>query len=101
MSKRQKPSTQAHSRAFYLQQLLKELRAIRENKHENASEQCQRHAHGMIAAGLFLEQLTQPEYSNLWDLASNAWACRWFEFHHGLPLYSHQPAVPPVQEAAA
>ncbi len=101
MSKRQKPNTKSQSRAFYLQQLLKEIRNIRENKHENASERAQLQAHGMIAAGLFLDQLTQAEYSNLWDLASNAWGCRWFEFHHGLPLYSRQPAVPPVQEAAA
>jgi len=101
MSKRQRPSTKPHRRAFYLQQLLKEIRNIRENKHEHASEHAQLQAHGMIAAGLFLDQLTTAEYSNLWDLASNAWGSRWFEFHHGLPLYSRQPAVPPVLERAA
>ncbi|MDP2447637.1 hypothetical protein [Pseudomonas sp.] len=101
MSKRKKPTAKSQSKAFYLQQLLKEIRSIRENKHATASEHAQLQAHGMIAAGLFLDQLTSAEYSILWDLASNAWGCRWFEFHHKLPLYSRQPATSPVLEAAA
>lgn len=99
--KRLKSLTDALDKSFYLQQLLKEIRAAREAKYTNSNERSTDHALGMISAGLFLQQLTTAEYDRLWALAANAGHYRWRELHHQQPLYTWKEPQAHAQEAAA